>query len=389
MTSVITYDPRSAGSGKTLNYIYPLINLIDARDDYLILVLPSIKLQEAYKKAIPKLHIINSDSDNDVKQSVQSKLAHAIRSNYKMICITSECFTKIGKLNIHRNKYNLIIDEVLSPYSVEWINDEAWKTSLVCGEDEYTPSKEFYIFKELDISIVKEWKTVHIAAAAFEFTFMHFWLKSNDCKMRRLFDFERITGPIIHCANIKGKWSKEKQKKSESVDYLKLFREFAHASGINTIWMGNNINQMNHLTETDIRAPHNNAGINDMAHCNRVVIESALNTSDKELIWLMDTFKMSKQEVHCARSTYQFYQTIMRSSLRFDKDSIVDFYTLSKIDSIILKDLFFLSAEIDFFDLDIPVKKRKPRSDAGKKRVSTTQVERNRKYLAKKKLQNK
>ena len=111
----ISVDARESGSGKTTDVIYKKLDKASSINRIIVIV-PSIALQDQYKAAYKNAKIINSTTS----ENVQKKLGHALAAEEKIICITHEAWLQSSIPYHYRQYCNLIADEALPIFN-------AWK----------------------------------------------------------------------------------------------------------------------------------------------------------------------------------------------------------------------------------------------------------------------
>lgn len=131
---MITIDQRGCGQGKTTDGIYKRIHANKLSNKKTLVVVPSVQLQEQYKKDLNyPIQIINSriynDESSDFTSTVQACI-YNMRKGTDLIIITHQAFVKLPASG-HKMKYDLIIDEALDDIirktDVASVNNEVWK----------------------------------------------------------------------------------------------------------------------------------------------------------------------------------------------------------------------------------------------------------------------
>lgn len=115
----ITVDAREAGSGKTRDKIYPLIQANQAARKRTLIVVPSIHLQQEYKaglRAAGVRDVVIVNSEESTTSSVVDSVIDALES-FNTICITHAAFLLLDhKKSKHLlNDFELILDEAFEP----------------------------------------------------------------------------------------------------------------------------------------------------------------------------------------------------------------------------------------------------------------------------------
>lgn len=149
---MITIDQRGCGQGKTTDGIYKRIHANIQKNIKTLIVVPSINLQEQYKKDLDySIQIINSKLFNedsiDFNTTIQATLHH-MKLGTNIIIITHQAFVKLPKTS-HRMKYDLIIDEALE--------DIIRKTNVIIDStDVWKPDFDLYNLFEFENNIVEQ-----------------------------------------------------------------------------------------------------------------------------------------------------------------------------------------------------------------------------------------
>ena len=462
MTQLITIDQRGCGGGKTTDGIYKRIHANQQNNIKTLIVVPSIKLQEQYKKdldypiTIVNSQIYNEDS-SDFTTTIQACL-HNMKNGTDIIIITHQAFVKMPMTG-HKIKYDLIIDEALDDIirktDIASVNNEAWQpdydlynlfefsndivqqtVELTKDDDEewhqlhqfreptqgllsdspsfknitdknfvhHVTSKGWHILNgqdggmahvisTLNPDVLKGWRTVYIAAAAFTNTKMYHWMINNDFQYYtpKPYRFEQHVGNIklFTSHNNKFDWSNNKRKTYPEI--LNKYHEQVkqHASG-EVITVRNNSEKQN-LGDIEVRLNHNVHGMNDLQQYKDISLETALIPDPQIKKFILDHWliKMSKEDQKRAIthmfSAYLFYQVVMRTSLRSRNYSgeRINIFVLDQHTGVCLMDYFDNITEVGEMDItsDIPLKKRgapiKYETDEAQKQAKR---ERNKKY---------
>jgi len=429
---MITIDSRQAGGGKTISTIYPKIKQLYLRNQPTLIVVPSVYLQEQYQTGLKNLplKVINSViTDGNVSNEIIQSMA-ALKP---LIIITSEAFMRTHIAWDIKVNYDIIIDEALNPYSFETLNfdpklklrfdsvfecvDEfpsTWnilrrmnvETSSFFSEssqwrrlnnpnnklwvdyDNWIKIKEqviekLYIAVELSPSILTGYRSCHIAAAAFEFTFMSWWMKNNKLNYSIVEKFIPHTQvPLFHLPE-DFKWSQTLRKESNA--HITAFKKYVEETlnGSNCLIVKNGGELINIENEESIK--HNAHGQNHLTHHTNICLTTALNPSNGFKSFLRAQFDgdsnyFTKTALPRAFAGYMFYQLIMRTALRM-KDNTKQCQVFL-IDSRVGVSLF------DFFDLNKIDLKMIPLFNKSKaiKKLPLTSAEKMKRHRAKQKL---
>ena len=310
----ITVDARGCGLGKTTTDIYPRIKRNQALDISTLLVVPSIALQNQYAEHFSKTHkfVAFNASTGDDETVVQQVINEMKRNDGTTICITHAAFDRLQLDDSIKSKWVLIIDEVFMPFrTVKWKSfDKAnarinWSSLLIVPPNTDMQDEETFIplkidrtiqdswtkplgafrdltdpqwdtlartpsiralnshkaasaefFQTLNINKVTGWVSVHIAAAAFEFTYMAAWFRHNNVNFDIVHQFVKHEVPVkLHLVAGYMSWSKFKQMSplySTIVPtYNAYVREFCRDKNIPLVYLCNNSNKSH---EKDKRA---------------------------------------------------------------------------------------------------------------------------------------
>jgi hypothetical protein len=378
----ITIDARGAGEGKTTSGIYPKIKQLVENKQLVLLVVPSTRLQDQYEadlqKTLPrstKFIKINSNKQADDSRTEVSKelIKQLLQCDMgSVICITHEAWLRMSIDANIKQHWHLIIDEVINPFrvikykaknsSIDWsslinlpantnldddvpfllveanyeqsdnftsqINEvhslqhKSWSTYTRANQykrlkDKTVESAEFP--QMLKIETVLDWKSLHIAAAAFSKTFMAYWFDYHEVKYEYTHQFNKRTLPIEVRVAEAMNWSmyKQKDKRFDEVmdKYHAYVENYCKENKIEGILrLRNSINKKSLSNEKILT--HNVHGMNGLTNYKAVSLESALNPSKEFALFLYQEIEMNEDEINSAFSTYLFYQVLMRTSLR-------------------------------------------------------------------------
>jgi hypothetical protein len=333
-----------------------------------------------YEVQLRKCTSNNKDIDN-----VQKALHDALNDNCPIIIITQQTWTMSDIPLGQRIKYHLIIDEAIMPYkeiavyherdcavdfnwkensdliecpesAVEWkelrihnvkgnfITDTSEHTRTLLNSNwrnrvHYLDYEKFVgiLPKNERISIIQELRpqlfdhyiTIWVACAAFEYTFMRYWMDLHEIpwKIHHKLTFKPHKVPL----EIRGPddkeftWSSYKQKNETILidQYTEQTKPIAGDSGVLVL---RNNNQKRQIFNEEVLLPHNSAGSNDYTGYEYISLESALNPTPAMSRFLYAAYGIGKERddrVHMAQTVYTFYQTVMRSCLRTGQKATV------------------------------------------------------------------
>lgn len=253
------------------------------------------------------------------------------------------------------------------------------------------------VISTLNPDILKYYKSVHIAAAAFKKTKMYHWMRANNLFTQTQNTFKKHKGNIKIWAsnNNKFSWSNNKRKSSPDIlaDYHKLVND--NASG-KVIAIRNNA-EIRSLND-EIRIGHSIHGLNNktLQSCNDISLESALVMDSQTKKFVMDNWLsaiLNKSEVNKAiihmQSVYLFYQVVMRTKLRNQNynGERINIFVLDQDTAVCLMDYFDEISDVGEMDITsnlILLPRGRPQTSEEEKKAK--QAERNSRYYLNKKI---
>lgn len=270
---------------------------------------------------------------------------------------------------------------------IHHVTSKGWH--ILNGQDGGTA----HVISTLNPEVLRGWRSIYIAAAAFTNTKMFYWMISNDFQYYtpKEYQFEPHEGNIklFTSDNNKFDWSNNKRKTYPEI--LKKYHEQVklHATG-NVITIRNNSEKQN-MGSTEHRLNHNVHGLNDLQEYKNISLETALipDPQIKKFItdnWLIKQNKQDqKRAITHMFSAYLFYQVIMRTSLR-SKDynnERINIFVLDQHTGVCLMDYFATLSDIGEMDItsNIPLKKR----GQPVKAITLTPAEKQKRYRERKK----
>lgn len=393
---MITIDSRGAGQGKTtdpVTGIYKRIRDINSQsNDKIIIVSPSKILQDQYHSDLLPINVTVVNSED---ASVASQLPKALKSS-NIITITSQSF-KMYKIS---EPAHLIIDECITPiiktqlrtlwfpeeigmkkienlFTIEPSVLEGWVTlrlTEVARKYQTALSKEIdgidtidddlyytlvklsefgefiagYRVKSVTIDVMKvlkpefleQWKSIHFAGAAFDYTLTRVWLDLHKKDYTVINEFaEHIMAP----GQLKIHYTTQDFSKNRYETDSKLTRFFQnYTENINEdyIYLANSGVKLN-LTGTQIQ--HNAHGLNSYRHITTALILSTINVGNTMLEFINTI--VGEDIGIVVTETYQHYQFIMRTNLRTNERKPCNIIVPSKRAAHYLT-LFFKNAEL-------------------------------------------
>ena len=417
---MITIDARRCGAGKTrgennnpqddrsINY---KINALIEDNEKVLVVLPGVNLIKDYKKQFPYATVIYSD----IATNVSGELFESISNGNRLIIITHKAFLQ-QQIHINtKQHYNLIIDEAFDPWKELTISSERkdiifdWNehtlinhsfidydyfeiefvdlatNNITCDSnivrdltnknwlnyvkrmqyDELTRAgkKRVSVIQELHPYTLTGWKSVHLAAAAFDKTFMSWWMNKYEMVYSVVHPFIPHQTPILiyYPEYDNGNEFKNSRNKKTTMPWVReQFNAFVASVSEPVLRLKNNIDQAGVFADEHC-VKHNVAGINSYSHIQYVSLESSLNPSPEMTVWLnkhcwhalsMDQ-KKDDELIYSARTGYLYYQVLMRSCLRNGQEASV--FTLDSR-AILAINGYFDNFEFNEFKIHSPVK---------------------------------
>lgn len=328
-----------------------------------------------------QLAIITSEHYDNVQRQLHEELA----AGCAIIIITQAAFLMSDIAHAYRQNYHLIIDEAFMPYreipiyhEAECLVDFDWyhnteimepgdsaiewkllqfnniKGNFITDSSEITrdlfnanwqcrchyldyelfadaiPKKQrISIIQELRSQILQNWRTIWIACAAFEHTFLAHWMTAHGVAWRvhpKLQFRPHEVAINIHGPEDKFTWSSYKQANEPELieQYRHQAADIAQQDGVLVL---RNNSQRRQIFRHEQKLPHNSAGSNDYRNYQYVSLESALNITPNLTRFLRDVYGIEadghNDPAHMAQTVYTFYQTLMRSCLRDGKPATV------------------------------------------------------------------
>lgn len=170
---------------------------------------------------------------------------------------------------------------------------------------------------ETDANILDGWSSIWIAAAAFEHTFMHQWLKSNKLEYTEVYPFvEHQVNLKIHVPIDQFYWTKALRNSDDS--FLNLFVDYVNTNATGpVVYVNNNDKKSKLISITNgHRINHNAHGVNAYKHLTNYAHMSAINPNAMNYLFYKNHLHMEDKQIIMAFHTYNTYQLLMRTSLR-------------------------------------------------------------------------
>jgi hypothetical protein len=259
--------------------------------------------------------------------------------------------TRWGSMSMIRKPQASMLDSSESWRKLTNENYITWMTNLSWTTLTDQSGGVVKIIQTLNPDILSGWMTVHIAAAAFDYTAMSMWMRANNINYRITNKFvpQTITG-AIHAPTAVG-WRVSKNKLINNPDILKQFQDYVKQNAKTPVIAVRNSFSQNHSEYREVkeRVKHNAYGINNQEWMTShdISLESAL-IPDSLLIsyisehWIpnLDKHEANKAITHIY-SAYKFHQLIYRSHIRTtDTPDEINIYVLDDVVAAALLDYF-------------------------------------------------
>lgn len=389
--------------------------------DRCLVVLPSLALCEYYQQHLTEFLVEeNSLHANQLAKitsidyaNVQQQLHTALDERCAIIIITQQAWLNSSIPSSQRSAYHLIIDEAIMPYreitvyheqtcgvdfnwavnsnllqapdlAVEWnelrlhnlkgnfITDAAEQTRHLLNEnwrnrvhlDDYAkfadviPKNErISVIQELLPELFEHYNSIWIACAAFEYTFMRFWMDQHNLiwNIHPKLQFKQHQVPIRLMGPDDSKFHWSSYKQNNEPELIQQFSEQARKEVNNSsVLVLRNNAQNRQIYQQEQRLPHNSAGSNDYTDYKYVSLESALNPTPNMTRFLYAVYGIGqgtgqngvKDPVHMAQTVYTFYQTVMRCCLRRGEPA-----TVFSLDNRVILGLAEFFTNVDFEEI--------------------------------------
>lgn len=211
---------------------------------------------------------------------------------------------------------------LMNPNTRLWVTWAHWQ-KIKAGD-----TRELSIAVELDDNMMNGWVSLHVAAAAFDSTFMSMWLKANGVIYTTSVPFTpHKQVPIFHVPQDKFSWSK--YRRNTQPDVLPEFYRYVEGQlqGGPCLVVRNN-DELSAKLSNEQKITHNVHGINAYSDSTAVCLSTALKPGWSFKAFLTQQAVMARlcdEEIDGfiakAFGSYLFYQILMRSALRVEGNS--------------------------------------------------------------------
>ena len=273
---------------------------------------------------------------------------------------------------------------LMNPNTRLWVTWGHWQ-KIKAGD-----TRELSIAVELNDSMLNGWISVHIAAAAFDSTFMSMWLKANGVTYTISVPFTpHKQSPIFHLPNDKFSWSK--YRRNTQPDALPEFYRYVESQlqGGPCLVVRNN-DELAAKLSNEQKITHNVHGINTYSESTAVCLSTALKPG-----WSFKAFLSQQTEaagigdqdresfIATAFGSYMFYQILMRSALRVEgNDKPVHCFVLDREIAMGLMGYFETAAHINqMSSFALTCMTKTPRK---KTKIAMTSAEKQKRYRQRK-----
>lgn len=325
---------------------------------------------------LPKrlLRIEAIDSDHRTSDSVQYDLHQALNDQVDIILITHQTFMDLQSMVSQRQQYDLIVDEAITPFreitlyqssqsnidfrwrenggisfdtdavtwpridfkglkehsfddsetlrnlmNSNWINRVDYLTWNKFTQED--GNKKITIIQELRPDVFWHWRSVWIACADFENTFMADWMLHHNqpYKIHPRLEFEAHETPLrVYGAN---NVNLSRNLRDKNPNLLAEYQQAVQQSLNNEPLLVLRNNNQPQLFKNEIKLPHNSAGLNDYRHYKNISLESSLNADPIFADFLKEIYPEQYGDdphgrIFKRRTLYTYYQTLMRSCIR-------------------------------------------------------------------------
>jgi hypothetical protein len=217
------------------------------------------------------------------------------------------------------------------------------------------------VISTLNPDILKYYKSVHIAAAAFKRTKMYHWMKANNLFTQTQNTFKKHKGNIKIWASDNNKFSWSNNKRKTTPDILADYHNLVNNNASGKVIAIRNNEEIRSLNN-EIRIGHSIHGLNNkhLQSCNDISLESALVMDSQTKKFVMDNWLsaiLSKSSVNRAiihmQSVYLFYQVVMRTKLRNQNynGERINIFVLDQDTAVCLMDYFEEISDVGEMDI--------------------------------------
>lgn len=263
--------------------------------------------------------------ENDIKPELDRLLAAGLikASSYSQLIPTE--WATLKRISVESSSIfeeSLQWRRLMNPNTRLWVTWAHWQ-KIKAGD-----TRELSIAVELNDSMINGWISLHVAAAAFESTFMSMWFKANGVSYTTSVPFTAHKQvPIFHVPEAKFSWSK--YRRNTQPDALPEFYRYVESQlkGGPCLVVRNN-DELAAKLINEQKITHNVHGINTFSDSTAVCLSTALKPG-----WSFKAFLSQQAEaagifdqdrdgfIARAFGSYMFYQILMRSALRVEGNS--------------------------------------------------------------------
>lgn len=401
MKRIIEVDSRACGAGKTTQGIYPRIKQLRARCNRVLLVVPSIDLQNQYQRDLARsqrfdpITIINTNLAANV--GLQLKIA-VNNPDLGTICITHQAWLQNTLTYQEKSLFHLIIDESIPVWSLETVEISnrnlvafnqcfeldrpgdcwssvsrrqehatffgvQWQRLMDVNWDLYAKgdcwsnlteiSQRFDLVRSLSLGMLEGYKSHYVAAARFECTEMALWIETSQLyEFRILHKFQpHAVSPEFYTMLKDQRWTRYLRENNPGAT-KELFGQVDEILAGEPCLMVKNRDELAALV-SEQQISHNCHGKNEYKDYTNICLASAINPSPRMADWYRNQLDLVGRSAHDHHkktitgmyTAYIFYQLIMRTALRDPNNS--------KPVRVFLFDTLVVQCLFDFFDTQL------------------------------------
>lgn len=399
------------GTGKTTQWIIPSIQKDIEQGLQIILAVPSQTSQNILAQHFNQNDCLVINCDYFTGKVVDTFKSHIASTVFKILIITHDAL-KLCNLNEYaKNNWTLYIDEVINPYNrvpfwassedgvkVNWAdfitlteetNKSYIKVNAVMPSDSWsyripelkdltdisyttwTTQAEYDKFakgkgcvefaQELNIDILKGWKSINIAAASFETTYMYKWMTNNGYSFNIISPFVKTE---INAEVYTTSYFNSATLQTTHPEVIKMYNKemkniFNEEEIIRLVNKGTNKTKF----KNEYILPHNVAGQNIYNHITNASFEAANNNPPMMNNWMKEANNFTDDEIILGNSAYLAYQFYGRSIIRNYNGTLVKLGCIcNKVMSLVFTHYYNNANDNSFNILDNVVKVIQPKS---------------------------
>lgn len=399
------------GTGKTTQWIIPSIQKDIEQGIQVILAVPSQTSQNILAQHFNQNDCLVINCNYFTGKVVDTFKSHIASTVFKVLIITHDALRLCNLNEYAKRNWVLYIDEVINPYNrvpfwassedgvkVNWmefvtlteetnnsfikvnatmpsdswsynikelrdLTDINWTTWTTQAEyDKFAKGKGCVEFaQELNIDILKGWKSINIAAASFETTYMHKWMSNNGYEFNILIPFTKTK---INAEVYTTSFFNSATLQSNNPEVIKTYNK-----EMKVIFNGEEVIRLMNKTTNKTKfknehiLPHNVAGQNEFNHVLNASFEAANNNPPMMNNWMKEANNFTDDELLLAGPAYLAYQFYGRSAIRNYNNTLVKLGCIcNKVMTLVFTNYYNNTNDNSFNILDTVVKEVKIKS---------------------------